>query len=67
MGWVVRFDCVVVLMGTVIQFRLPGNEDRRRPQIVIDSRRSLVHPSYQIKVPVLRHPTVYDWDLEQDE
>ena len=57
------------LMGTVVTFRLPGNEprrqqpDRRTEPTRIDSRRSLIDP-HTIKVPVLRHPTVYDWRIE---
>ena len=60
-------------MGTVTQFRLPDTTDRRRQVerrndvIQIDSRQSLVHPSYQIKVPVLRHPKLYNWANELDE
>ena len=60
-------------MGTITQFRLPGNEERRqqlerRSQVVqIDSRRSMIHPVYQIKVPVLRQPVLYDQANELDE
>ena len=60
-------------MGTVHTFRLPGGEarrqqpDRRVPVIQIDSRRSMIHPAYQIKVPVLRQPVLYDQANELDE
>ena len=60
-------------MGTITQFRLPGNVYRRqqlerRSQVVqIDSRRSMIHPAYQIKVPVLRQPVLYDQANELDE
>ena len=57
---------------TRLQFRLPDTTDRRQPPdrrqpaIRIDSRQSLIHPTYTIKIPVLRNPVIYDWAAENE-